>query len=372
MILSTICMLCCVNSVEGGENSRASTIDIHVHTAGIGAGGSGCFVSPAMRSSWRYNVFLRAFGVTERQLEQEGDGLILKKLSLSLSQSNSVDAAVILAMDGVVGVDGELDLEKTEIYIPNDFLAKEIRRYPNLLFGASVNPYRNDAIKRLEKAAAEGAVLIKWLPSIQLIDPSDEALIPFYKRLRELGLPLLTHTGSEESFTWKQDELADPVRLRLPLSMGVAVIAAHAASNGSNDGEANFRRILPLFSEFPNLYADISSLTQLNRLGHLSRLLRNKNLTGRLLYGTDMPILNTGITSPWFHFYRMSPLKLISVLKEKNPWDRDVALKKALGTPSAVFTNYSEIFSKSREVAFTTEQTAYEIQIHRSKPVRVD
>lgn len=306
-------------------------IDIHCHTAGIGAGGSGCFVSPAMRKSWRYHVFLRAFGVTEHELEREGDGLVMERISRSLTESRTVTAAVVLAMDGVVGANGELDRERTEIYIPNEFLARETRRYPNLLFGASINPCRHDAVQRLEQVVADGAVLLKWLPSIQHIDPADERLIPFYLRLKELGLPLLTHTGKEESFTWKKDELADPARLRLPLSLGVTVIAAHAASNGRNEGESNFRRILPLFDEFSNLYADISSLTQLNRLGHLPRLLRSKHLHSRLLYGTDMPILNTGLTSPLFHGYRVPPRHLVRVLREKNPWDRDVALKRALG-----------------------------------------
>lgn len=328
-------------------NPTKTIIDIHCHTAGIGAGGSGCFISPAMRRSLRYRFFIKAFGVTQQELEEQGDRLILERLSRSLAASRYVDKAVILAMDGVIGADGELDRERTEIYIPNDFLVRELRRYPNLLFGASINPYRCDAIQRLEQAVADGAVLLKWLPSIQHIDPADERLIPFYLKLKELGLPLLTHTGSEESFTWKRDELADPLRLRLPLSLGVTVIAAHAASNGRNNGEANYKRILPLFDEFPNLYADISSLTQLNRLGHLPRLLRHKHLHGRLLYGTDMPILNTGITSPWFHGYRQSPLSLLRVLSEKNPWDRDVALKQALGMSNEMYADTTRVIGQN-------------------------
>ncbi len=328
-------------------NPTKTIIDIHCHTAGIGAGGSGCFISPAMRRSLRYRFFIKAFGVTQQELEEQGDRLILERLSRSLAASRYVDKAVILAMDGVIGADGELDRERTEIYIPNDFLVRELRRYPNLLFGASINPYRRDAIQRLEQAVADGAVLLKWLPSIQHIDPADERLIPFYLKLKELGLPLLTHTGSEESFTWKRDKLADPLRLRLPLSLGVTVIAAHAASNGRNNGEANYKRILPLFDEFPNLYADISSLTQLNRLGHLPRLLRHKHLHGRLLYGTDMPILNTGITSPWFHGYRQSPLSLLRVLSEKNPWDRDVALKQALGMSNEMYADTTRVIGQN-------------------------
>ena len=35
-------------------------------------------------------------------------------------------------------------------------------------------------------AALSGAVLLKWLPSIQGFDPADPALTPFYRRLAEL------------------------------------------------------------------------------------------------------------------------------------------------------------------------------------------
>ena len=44
---------------------------------------------------------------------------------------------------------------------------------PDVGFDASVNPYRRDALERLDGAVASGAVLLKWLPSIQEIDPAD-------------------------------------------------------------------------------------------------------------------------------------------------------------------------------------------------------
>ncbi len=325
---------------------KLNIIDIHCHTAGIGAGGSGCFVSPAMQRSWKYHMFLRAFGVNGKELQREGDSLIIRRLSETLSQSRFVKAAVILAMDGIIGEGCELNRNRTEIYIPNDFVAAETAKYPNLLFGASINPYRPDALQRLDKAAADGAVLVKWLPSIQHIDPADKRLIPFYLRLKELGLPLLTHTGTEESFTWAHNQLADPEKLRLPLSLGVTVVAAHAASNGKNDGQRNFERFIRLCREFDNLLADISALTQVNRLGHLGRVLKHKHLHGRLLYGTDMPILRTGITCPVFHAHCLSPLKLKRIMAEKNPWDRDVTLKMALGVTSEMLGKSGEIINE--------------------------
>ncbi len=329
---------------RGFENMSETTIvDIHCHAAGIGAGASGCFVSPALRGSWRYHFYLLAFGVTEAELVSHGDGLVIRRLSQSLAGSRRVAKAVVLAMDGVVDSSGELDERRTEIYIPNTFAAREVRRHPNLLFGASINPYRRDALERLDEAAADGAVLVKWLPSIQNIDPGERRLVPFYRRLAGLGLPLLTHTGNEHSFTYAQNALADPERLRLPLDQGVTVIAAHAASNGRNGGERNHDRFLRLAKNYPNLYADISALTQLNRLGHLERLLRYRELHGRLLYGTDMPLINTLITSPWFHCYRLGHHAMRRVVAESNPWDRDVALKEALGATEEIFANNARL-----------------------------
>jgi predicted TIM-barrel fold metal-dependent hydrolase len=332
----------------------ATIIDIHCHAAGIGAGGSGCFVSPQLRRSWKYRLYLKAFGVTEAELLEKGDGLVVQRLADALARSHSVDAAVVLALDGIVGDDGRLAENRTEMYVPNSFLAAECRKHDNLFLGASVNPYRHDAIDRLDRAAEEGAVLLKWLPSIQFIDPADPTLIPFYRRLRELGLPLLVHTGEEESFTWAHNELGDPERLRLPLEEGVTVIAAHCASNGKNGGEANFGRFLRLARLYPNLLADISALTQANRLGHLAQVLRHEELHGQLLYGTDMPLLSTGFTSPWFQLFRLPLAEMRRIAAVANPWDRDVELKLALGMPEKLLGNAARLLAGSKRLRISS------------------
>ena len=322
-------------------------IDIHCHTAGIGAGASGCFVSNAMRRNVRFNFFLKTFGVSEPELQRYGDGLVLERLSQRLGESRLVSAAVVLAMDGVVASQGKLDEATTEIYIPNEFLGRECRNYPNLLFGASINPRRPDALDRLDRVAGEGAVLLKWLPSVQGIDPADARLKPFYRRLRELKLPLLTHTGSEKSFTRVDNSLADPLRLRTALDEGVVVIAAHCAGTGRNCGQASLERLLPLFEEYPNLYADFSSLTQVNRLGQLVRVLRHAEIHDRLLYGSDMPIINSFITSPWWHAYRIPLPTVWRIAAISNPWDRDVELKRAMGVTEEIFGNSARVLKRT-------------------------
>jgi predicted TIM-barrel fold metal-dependent hydrolase len=313
-----------------------TALDVHCHLACYPRPGSECFVSPAMLHSWKYRIYLRLLGVTQKELEERGDGIVADRVSAEIARSSTTAKAVVLALDGAVK-DGELDKDATEVYVPNEFVAGEVARHDNLLFGASVNPKRKDALERLHWAKEHGAVLIKWIPSIMGIDPSDPTLAPFYRKLAEYKLPLLVHTGAERTFTRSDDELCDPARLEFPLRFGVTVIAAHMASTGSFEGERGFDRLLPLFAKYKNLYADVSATTQFNRIGFLKKALRHPELRGRLLYGTDWPLQSFPVVWPWYQVGRLSPAAIARISRVPNVWDRDVALKKALGVPDEVF-----------------------------------
>ena len=318
-------------------------LDMHVHTAGIGAGGSGAFVHPDMRSNFRFHFYLRAFGVTEADLEAGGDGIVVAGISAQVAASEHVSHAVVLALDGVIGADGELDRDATQVYVPNEFVAAEVSRYDNLCYGASVNPYRRDALARLEQAKADGALLVKWIPNTMYINPADPAIRPFYEKLVALDLPLLSHAGRERAFADARDEYGDPRRLELPLSVGVTVIAAHIATTGDNEGEDNFERILPMFQRFPNLYSEISSLTQVNKRNYLNRALAVPGLDRRLLYGTDWPLQFALLVSPFYHVDHIGLGTARELSSIDNVWDRDIALKRALGTPDSVFERSAEL-----------------------------
>lgn len=322
-------------------------VDMHVHTAGIGAGGSGAFVNPTMRENIRFPLYLRAFGVSEAELEAEGDGLVVARISAAVAASRRVGKAVVLALDGVVA-NGQLDRDATQVYVPNEFVAAQTAKHANLCFGASVNPYRADAIERLHSVHAQGALLLKWIPNIMAIAPDDPALRPFYETLVALDMPLLSHAGQERSFASAQDALGDPRRLELPLSLGVTVIAAHIATTGENEGEENFDRILPMFERFPNLYSEVSSLTAVNKLGYLKRALQVPGLPERLLYGTDWPLQFALLVSPLYQVRDIGLRTAKSVAAVDNTWDRDVALKEAMGVPRHVFERSAEVLAMER------------------------
>lgn len=205
----------------------------------------------------------------------------------------------------------------------------------------SVHPGRKDALEELEWFKATGAVLVKWLPNIQNIDPSDERYRSYYGKLVELDLPLLTHVGDEDSFTQTNNTLGDPRLLRLPLECGVRVIAAHVASSGESDGQDNVERLLEMMPEFPNLFADISTLTQMNRKKHLPLVLNNPRLDGRLMCGTDYPQTNTPLVTSLQFFMNLRLRQIRDLLRTRNSWDRDVNLKAALGM-------WPEVFALSR------------------------
>ena len=320
-------------------------LDMHCHVAGIGAGGSGCFVSRELRNNFRFNIYMKAFGVTLAEVEEQGDQLLMERLAKGIEESKRVGAAIVLAMDGVIDANGRLDRAQTEFYIPNEFVASEAAKYPNLYFGASINPHRPDALERLQWARDNGALLVKWLPSVQFIDPADPALEPFYRKMVALDLPLLTHAGQERSFTHAKDELADPVRLKLPLSLGVNLIVAHVASTGENEGQEDIDRFIGMLDDYPNLYADISSMTQVNKLGYLRQAITEERLEGRLLYGSDFPLINTMAVSPWVYPLNLTRKQMQSISAIGNPWDRDIALKEALGVSSDVMSRSSDFFS---------------------------
>ena len=342
-------------------------IDLHAHTAGIGAGGSGCRISKDLENSWKFSTYLKAFGATRQTLSQNGDAWLVGQIAAQVAQSTSIHQAVVLAMDGVVDEHGRLDLESTEVYVPNKFLAREVARYPQLLFGASINPYRQDALARMDACAAQGAVLVKWIPSIMRIDPADERLIPFYEHLKRHQLPLLTHTGQERSFTHAQDELCDPERLRLPLRLGVTVIAAHIASTGNLDGERQTDRLARMMAEFPNLYSEISSLTQANKLGYLGEALTRTEFNGRLCYGSDFPLINTALVSPWLFSNRLTAAQAVRIDSVTNTWDRDIALKQALGVPPEVFSRTATLLAPRLAAAAASKRLPDQTNPRRAK-----
>ena len=282
-------------------------VDYHTHVAGIGQDGTEAFVNPKMLS-WKhplhrlkFKVYLSAGAVND---VEQADTQIVGRLARLVSNIEGHGKHRLLAFDKNYNRDGSANLLKTEFYVSNDYVFAIAEQYPGLFEPViSVNPYRVDALTELERGAKRGARVVKWLPNAMGIDPSDPLCDPFYQKLRELNLVLLSHGGEEKAVDAQEDQkLGNPLLLRRPLDAGVKVIVAHCAGLGDNeDLDDSQHRRLPNFDLFLRLmaekryeglvFADISAMTQVNRCGApLTTVLRREDLHERLVNGSDYPL----------------------------------------------------------------------------------
>jgi predicted TIM-barrel fold metal-dependent hydrolase len=214
-------------------------LDCHVHI---------CAFTPEHGKTSSRVLNSLAFRFVRRRLGIAGDDaqterLLTQKLGRTIEEADQLDAVVVLAFDGVYSIDGTLDEPNTHFYVTNDYVIELAAKYPKMLFGASVHPYRKDAVAEVERCVKAGAVLLKWLPIVQDFNPSDKICYPLYEALAHYKLPLLCHTGGERSLPVRDLSVADP-RLLIPaLERGVTVIAAHCGTR-SAPGEPDYVRSL--------------------------------------------------------------------------------------------------------------------------------
>jgi uncharacterized protein len=272
--------------------TRAPRIDVHAHLAGIGAGGSGCRVSPRFRRSLVFRVLARLHGGAR------DDGEWAERLAGHV-RASELDHAVALGFDGVYDASGKLDEGRSQLVVPPGWVFEACARHPELLPGPSVSPLRRDALERLDECIERGAVLIKWLPSTQGMDPGSEANRPFYRRMADAGLPLLVHSGgSENTFAEVDPSLKSIERLRLPLEMGVPVIVAHLGAPVGFRRDPDEQPLLrALLGTYPHLWVDNSGMANPARAAALARGAGDEVLAGRTLHGSDFPVPCNAI---WF------------------------------------------------------------------------
>jgi hypothetical protein len=225
-----------------------------------------------------------------------------------LGGSGPIDRFVLLAFDAVHDNDGRVMplLVRgrglgTDMYTSNTLVRDACRRHPErFLFGASVHPYRADAVGCVREVHAGGACLLKWIPLYHNIDVTDGRALAVFRVCAEIGLPLLLHFGEEFSLPTQRRAYGEiePLlqtlgRLRGEGAMPT-VIVAHVGTPATPWGSRRAHRVLleamtGAFADAP-LYADLSALTAWTKTGFLRRLLRKPALHGKLLFGSDFPV----------------------------------------------------------------------------------
>jgi hypothetical protein len=349
-------------------------IDIHCHAIGKGTDitkiDSEVYFNAEDNQHWFTRIL---YNVLEDDLlamsgDSDHSGMITTEeyfnlLHRLLISSEEIDCVVLLALDAVYK-DDAIDVKKTDLYVSNKFLANKVTALNNLLqnekelkkrnkkfyLGASVNPNNPKAMRELEDVISNpDAVLIKWIPSAQHIDVRD-VKNDFYRLLSAHNMPLLCHVGPEYSFPEgiRNKDKDDFRHLGKPLDLGVKVIAAHCAAPVfpliDPNVMADLHRMMEEYNTDDNvrLWADTSALSLSTRLPVISEIIDTFPAKW-LVHGTDFPIP----IDSWPHLplvtRDITPKEYIAILKTKNPFDRDVKIKRAHGFSDIILENAKKV-----------------------------
>jgi predicted TIM-barrel fold metal-dependent hydrolase len=303
-------------------------LDVHVHLVSAGT-------SPRFRRSLSYWLLRRAQRLPAD--EDAASRLYAERLASHARTALEIDGAVVLALDRPYSEAG-LPLP-AHLYVPNEEAAAICEPKNRLFLGASVHPYRPDALEMLEHAAKLGAVLIKWLPPSQRMDPASPLCRPFFARMRELGLPLLIHVGNERTLPSHQQTLGDPRRLVPALEMGLTVIAAHGGTRGGLVADPFPQETAQLCERYPRLFLDCSAFGSPARLHAMRQMWSLPKLRERFVYGSDFPV---PLVFPLF--WRRGDAQLLARARAAaNPLDARALVARAIGVPDEAFSRGAEL-----------------------------
>ena len=317
-------------------------IDGHVHFVGDGSHGSGCWLRCSTLLDRIIEPVVKAQAGILKSSRQLGVDQAYEERLIGLIDSSSLDAVLLLAMDYPYDPSGHCLKHKAKFYVPNDHVLRLAKKYSQIIPACSIHPARTDAIEELERCAEQGAIVLKLLPNCHNVDCSDIQYQPFWEKLSKLGMLFLAHTGGEFSVPVLNAKFADPRILRLPLECGVKVIAAHGAGKSGIWDPDYTADLLHMMDEFPNLFTDNSALASPNRWRTIPALLDPK-IQPRVIHGSDFPIPSGGF-GPWIGKL-LSNSEYINSRKIKNPLERDVFIKQAVGFQQSTFSRLADIIN---------------------------
>lgn len=319
--------------------NRPLRIDVHVHVIGTGRNGSGCTLKVRGTHYLLARYILRDLGLPGSLLQEDLETVYVEQLRQWVRQS-SLDKIVILANDHTYREDGMRVEKFGSMYVPNDFVLQLCRDNPEFLPGVSIHPARPDAMDELDRCLEQGAALMKCLPNCHNIDCRNPRYAKFWMKMAEAGLPLLAHTGGELSLPVYDKKLADPRILESPLACGVKVIAAHCGTNSLLFDPDYVDVFAMMLQRYPNLYGDNSGMQTPFRSRHFPRLLR-ADMSERLVHGSDLPI---PISGRWVRLRGLiDHAAMQQSAQERNPLERDIVLKRAMGFSEATFERAASI-----------------------------
>jgi len=329
-------------------------IDIHVHFGSPRDEKTGCYWSGDFEKT---AAFVAMLLVTKSLFKKVSPERLRKVILGTINKSKYVHKSVVLALDEVYDQDGVKHPEWTHMHVPNSYVAQLASENERILFGASVHPYRDDWQEELEFCLQNGAVLCKWIPSSQQIDPSHHKCLDFFRLLAKHNLPLLCHAGPEYTIPTSNKEYIkfnNPLFLKNALNIGVKVIVAHCAlpyfgafENDYIDDYDDFKKMLQEADEQSwNLYADLSAVATTVRAFYLKELVPQLDHQ-RLLFGSDYPIPASILSyNKIGNIFSWIKYLFKQVLRMSNALDKNYKIIRGMKFDDVVFTNAAMLFDQ--------------------------
>jgi predicted TIM-barrel fold metal-dependent hydrolase len=195
-----------------------------------------------------------------------------------------IDKAVVVAVDsGLLHGEGEVGIEEQ-----NKAVADAAQRFPDRLIAfLSVDPRRPVALELVDRCVNDwGMRGLKCHPDTGWY-PDDEAYYPYWEKIRELGIPVLTHTGPlapPSVIECVHPDRLDKLAADFP---DVTFIAAHMAFRW-------YKELVQVAKKRPNILVDISAWQptaheSYAKFTHILRGMVDGVGADRVLFGTDAP-----------------------------------------------------------------------------------
>lgn len=218
-----------------------------------------------------------------------------------------IDKAVVVAVDNGL-MHGEA---KASIQEQNKAVADAARRFPDRLIAfLSVDPRRPNALELVDRCVNDwGMRGLKCHPDTGWY-PDDEAYHPYWDKMRQYKLPVLTHTGPLEPPS--KSECVHPDRLdKLAANFPeVTFIAAHLAFRW-------YKELVQVVRKHPNLMVDIAAWQptaheSYGKFVHVLRGVMDAIGADKVIFGTDAPTFSLQYSEKWW-------VDMIRDLPEKAP-----------------------------------------------------
>lgn len=322
------------------------TVDIHVHLLSSEVAFNRFYDKLAIR------FFGRKLGVDPQALIADPYNAYTEALVRSVRESVHLSKTVLFGVDARVDEKGKEIHKDLTVCATNEDLLHLYQKHPDVIVPFfSINPKRPDALDLIDRYSELGFKGAKFLQNYWGVDTREERYRPYFEKLKEKGIPLIVHIGSESSIhSFKACEKIE--MLDHPLEMGVNVIAAHMAlsydllkpwsvlSKNPKHFNEEYFKLLEMLKKHDNLYADISALLTPVRAKALRHLSEHKEVHEKLLFGTDYPVPFSTV----FNSYDLPYKKRFALAKEQNPFDRYTkAILEYFPEGHPIYTNYRKV-----------------------------